>query len=410
MSIASAELVPGDVIELEAGDHIPADSRVVWHTPNLAVQEASLTGESTPVAKTSGALDEHRDVPLAERANIVYLGTSVVSGKARAIVVETGMQTELGRIAGMIQSIGRETTPLQTASREIRQVSSSYLCFALVLIVFGLGAPPGRQTFIEMFLTAVSLAVAAIPEGLPAVVTIALALGVQRMVKRNALIRKLPAVETLGCATVICSDKTGTLTRNEMTVQAVYVKSGSVSTSPGRGTSPQGRFSPGRHGRSIRKRRRTFSRPSAAAILCNDAELVRKDGAYKIVGDPTEGALISAAAKAGPEQAGPRRPGSPWSRRSPSTPSGKDDHHPPGSESGRVDRLRQGRSRHPARTLRPDPRTARDRGLDRADAPRIAEVNGEAVRPGPARPGRGVLGRSTGSRTSFDVRDDREAT
>ena len=125
--------MPGDVIELEAGDHIPADGRVVWHTPNFAVQEASLTGESTPVAKTSGALDEQRDVPLADRANMVYLGTSVVSGKARAIVVETGMQTELGRIAGMIQSIGRETTPLQKRLEQFGKVIVM-LCFGLVVL------------------------------------------------------------------------------------------------------------------------------------------------------------------------------------------------------------------------------------------------------------------------------------
>ena len=295
MSIASVELVPGDVIELEAGDHIPADSRVVWHTPNLAVQEASLTGESTPVAKTSGALDEHRDVPLAERANIVYLGTSIVSGKARAIVVETGMQTELGRIAGMIQSIGRETTPLQRRLEKFGKVIV-ILCFALVLTVFGLELVRGGD-ILEMFLTAVTLAVAAIPEGLPAVVTIALAMGVQRMVKRNAIIRKLPAVETLGCATVICSDKTGTLTRNEMTVRAVYVKSGLYDVS-GTGYEPAGRFS--RDGREIDpKATPDLLEALRGAILCNDAELVLKDGAYKILGDPTEGALISAAAKAG---------------------------------------------------------------------------------------------------------------
>jgi Ca2+-transporting ATPase len=295
MSVASAGLVPGDVIELEAGDHIPADGRVSWHTPNFAVQEASLTGESTPVSKTGMALDEDREVPLAERANIVYLGTSVVSGKGRAIVVETGMQTELGRIAGMIQSIGQDETPLQRRLEQFGKIIV-YLCFALVLIVFGLELIRGGN-LLEMFLTAVSLAVAAIPEGLPAVVTIALALGVQRMVKRHAIIRKLPAVETLGCATVICSDKTGTLTRNEMTVRAVYVASGLYDIS-GTGYEPVGRFS--RDGREIDPAARPdLLQALRCSILCNDAELVRKDGVFTIHGDPTEGALISAAAKAG---------------------------------------------------------------------------------------------------------------
>ena len=217
--IPARELVPGDLVEIEAGDHIPADSRIAWHTSNFAVQEASLTGESTPVNKTDLALEE-KDIPLAERANIVYLGTAVVAGKARAFVVETGMQTELGRIAGLIQDIKKETTPLQRKLEDFGRLLI-YLCFVLVAIVFGLEILRGGE-LIDMFLTSVSLAVAAIPEGLPAVVTIALALGVQRMVKRHVLIRKLPSVETLGCATVICSDKTGTLTKNEMTVRAVW--------------------------------------------------------------------------------------------------------------------------------------------------------------------------------------------
>ncbi|MCK7476548.1 MAG: hypothetical protein M0C28_02470 [Candidatus Moduliflexus flocculans] len=171
--------MPGDLVEIEAGDNIPADSRVVWHTSNFGVQEASLTGESTPVSKTDIELEE-KDVPLAERANILYLGTSVVSGKARAVVVETGMQTELGRIAGLIQGIKKETTPLQRKLEEFSKILV-YLCFFLVAIVFGLEILRGGKV-LDMFLTSVSLAVAAIPEGLPAVVTIALALGVQRMV------------------------------------------------------------------------------------------------------------------------------------------------------------------------------------------------------------------------------------
>jgi Ca2+-transporting ATPase len=293
-SIASADLVPGDLVEFEAGDHIPADSRVTWHTPNFAVQEASLTGESTPVMKTYLAL-EREDVPLAERANIVYQGTSVSAGKAKAVVVETGMQTELGRIAGMIQAIEHETTPLQ---KRLEQFGKwiVYLCFALVGIVFILGLLRGGK-ILDMFLTAVSLAVAAIPEGLPAVVTIALALGVQRMVRRHVIIRKLPAVETLGCATVICSDKTGTLTKNEMTVRAVSTHTGLFQVT-GAGYDPQGEFLLDEAPVDPEKYPDLLT-CLTCGILCNGAELVQEEGKYKIHGDPTEGAILTAAAKAG---------------------------------------------------------------------------------------------------------------
>jgi Ca2+-transporting ATPase len=293
--IPSNEIVPGDLVELEAGDNVPADSRVAWHTSNFSVQEASLTGESTPVLKTAAALEE-RDVPLADRGNMLYLGTSVASGKARAIVTGTGMDTELGKIAEMIQEIGHETTPLQ---KKLEQFGKwiVYLCFILVGLVFLLEWLRGGK-IIDVFLTAVSLAVAAIPEGLPAVVTIALALGVQRMVKRHALIRKLPSVETLGCATVICSDKTGTLTRNEMTVQAVYAD-GRMFTVTGIGYEPKGEFLEA--GRPVDPRALSgLLRTLQCGVLCNSAQLVGKDdGAYGIVGDPTEAALLTTAGKAG---------------------------------------------------------------------------------------------------------------
>jgi Ca2+-transporting ATPase len=292
--IASAGLVPGDLVELEAGDYVPADSRVVWHTPNFAVQEASLTGESTPVFKTHRSLDEE-DIPLADRANMTYLGTAVVSGKARALAAETGMQTELGRIAGLIQAISHETTPLQKRLDRFGKWVV-YLAFGLVALVFGLGLLRGGKV-LDMFLTAVSLAVAAIPEGLPAVVTIALALGVQRMVKRHVLIRKLPAVETLGCATVICSDKTGTLTKNEMTVRAVYTHGAAFQVS-GAGYEPKGDFLLG--GVAIRPGDHPdLLRALKIGVLCNSASLAEAEGRYKIVGDPTEGAILSCAAKAG---------------------------------------------------------------------------------------------------------------
>ncbi len=293
--VPSSAIVPGDLIELEAGDNVPADGRIVWHTANFNVQEASLTGESTPVMKTASPLEE-RDVPLADRGNMVYMGTSTASGKARALVTDTGMATELGKIAGMIQDIGHEATPLQ---RKLEQFGKwiVYLCFALVAMVFLLEWARGGK-MIDVFLTSVSLAVAAIPEGLPAVVTIALALGVQRMVKRHALIRKLPSVETLGCATVICSDKTGTLTKNEMTVQAVFTDGRNIKVS-GIGYAPEGGFFEGDAPVDPSKIPGLL-KTLQCGVLCNSAALVRKDGGtYGIVGDPTEAALLTTAAKAG---------------------------------------------------------------------------------------------------------------
>ncbi|MCX6340490.1 MAG: calcium-transporting P-type ATPase, PMR1-type [Candidatus Aureabacteria bacterium] len=291
--IPSSELVPGDLVELEAGDNVPADSRLVWLTANFSVHEASLTGESTPVLKTVHSLEE-KEVPLADRANMVYLGTSISFGKARALVTGTGMQTELGKIAHMIQEIEHEATPLQ---RKLEAFGKwiVYLCFALVAMVFALGLLRGGKV-LDMFLTAVSLAVAAIPEGLPAVVTIALALGVQRMVRRHALIRKLPSVETLGCATVICSDKTGTLTKNEMTAQAIYT-GGSLFRITGIGYEPTGEFLLDNDPARLDDHP-ALSETLKCAALCNSAQLVKDNGGYKIVGDPTEGALLTAAAKA----------------------------------------------------------------------------------------------------------------
>ncbi|MFA5362265.1 MAG: calcium-translocating P-type ATPase, SERCA-type [Candidatus Omnitrophota bacterium] len=290
--VPSADLVPGDVIELEAGDYVPADSRLVWVSPNFNTLEASLTGESLPVAKTINVL-EAGEVPLAERANMVYMGTSVSNGKARALVVETGMKTELGKIAGMIQSIDKEETPLQ---KKLEQFGKwiVYVCFVLVGLVFVLGIVRGGSV-LDMFLTSVSLAVAAIPEGLPAIVTIALALGVQRMVKRHALIRKLPSVETLGCATVICSDKTGTLTKNEMTVKAVF-SGGLMFEVTGVGYEPKGEFL--KEGRKVDVHDHPDLRKSLlCSVLCNGAELRKSDTGYTMFGDPTEGAMLVAAAK-----------------------------------------------------------------------------------------------------------------
>src|SRR5215831_3037883 len=221
------ELVPGDLILVEAGDHVPADARIV-SVAHLRTQEAMLTGESIPVEKSSVPLSGP-DLPITDRSNMLFLGTDVVGGKASALVVATGRGTELGRIASMLQQAEREPTPLQRRLAQLGRVLI-YLSMAIVSLVFGLGLLRG-EPLVTMFLTAVSLAVAAIPEGLPAIVTITLALGVTRMVGRHTLIRRLPAVETLGATTVICTDKTGTLTKNEMTVTRMYVAERTIEVS-----------------------------------------------------------------------------------------------------------------------------------------------------------------------------------
>ena len=294
VTVASADLVPGDLVILEAGDHVPADGRVVWVTPNFAVQEASLTGESMPVHKTIEALAAG-EIALGDRRNMLYMGTSVSAGKARAVIAETGMKTELGKIANMIQQIETEITPLQQKLEEFGKWII-YICFILVGLVFGLEMIRGGK-IVDVFMTSVSLAVAAIPEGLPAVVTIALALGVQRMVKRHVLIRKLASVETLGCTTVICSDKTGTLTKNEMTVRVVYA-GGRQYPVTGIGYSPQGEF------QLDEKAIETEGHPELTralriGVLCNGAEFAWTGQTGSIVGDPTEGAILVAAVKAG---------------------------------------------------------------------------------------------------------------
>ena len=319
LSIPARELVRGDLIFLEAGDRIPADARLIYAT-NFQTQEASLTGESTPVQKHAGVIAV-TDVPLAERTNMAFMGTVAVSGKARALVVATAVRTELGGVAAMIQKASeaeRAETPLQ---RRLEQFGYTLLWLALgvVTVVFLLGYARGEPAIL-MLLTAVSLAVAAVPEGLPAVVTITLALGVTRMVKRHALIRKLPAVETLGSATVICSDKTGTLTKNEMTVTRLFAGD-RVFEVTGEGYEPVGEvreisselkvLSSELCGSNLPlenpEPRTQNSEPSqspalrellTAAVLCNGATLREENGAWQVIGDPTEGALLVAAAKA----------------------------------------------------------------------------------------------------------------
>ncbi len=287
-ALSSTELVPGDIIDVEAGDHVPADARLIQATAFLT-QEAALTGESTPVEKTSKVLADH-DVPLADQRNMLFMGTTVTGGKGRALIVATGSGTELGRIATLMTSVAVEPTPLQRRLEQFGHVLL-WLSLGIVVVVFALGLWRGEPLF-EMFLTAVSLAVAAIPEGLPAIVTTTLALGVMRMVSRHALIRRLPAVETLGAATVICTDKTGTLTKNEMTVRQLAVDD-LVCDVTGDGYAPMGEIIGG-DGRTGGLRDLLWS-----AVLCNGSSLRAADGGWTVVGDPTEGALLVAGGKAG---------------------------------------------------------------------------------------------------------------
>lgn len=268
--IPSREVVPGDVVVLEAGKFVPADLRII-ESANLKIEESSLTGESVPSEKNSNVLDDV-DIPLGDRSNTAFMSSMVTYGRGTGVVYATGMNTEIGKIADMISKVENETTPLQNKLAEVGKwlgIGSLVIC----AVMFVVGAIEGRPIF-DMFMTAVSLAVAAIPEGLPAIVTIVLAVGVQKMIKRNAIIRKLPAVETLGCATVICSDKTGTLTQNKMTVKRIYTASGFAD--------------------DIIDAKKVLQ----IANLCNDTKIVEEEGKIKTLGDPTETALVDIALNA----------------------------------------------------------------------------------------------------------------
>lgn len=304
--LPASELVQGDCIQLEAGDNVPADCRLL-SSFSVQVQEAALTGESVPVDKDSNcSLQENSS--LGDRRNMIYLGTVTAAGKATAVVVQTGMKTELGRIAGLLNRSQREQTPLQKRLAELGKVLVG-VCLIIVIVIFALQIMRGGKV-LEVLLVSVSLAVAAVPEGLPAVVTMTLALGLQRMVQRNALVRKLPSVETLGSVTVICSDKTGTLTRNEMTVREIVTASHCFRIA-GAGYSPHGEFF--RVEKSSDGNRPTETIVTAqddpellplltAAALCNNATIRPKDdetGGWQVIGDPTEGALLVVAMKAG---------------------------------------------------------------------------------------------------------------
>ncbi|NLJ99656.1 MAG: calcium-translocating P-type ATPase, SERCA-type [Clostridia bacterium] len=301
-TIPAGELVPGDIVVLKAGDKVPADIRLL-KTRNLQVEESALTGESVPVSKDARIVC-CREVGSLDQKNFAFMGTLITRGRGRGIVANTGMRTEVGRIAGLIQEAGEMETPLQ---KRLDGVGKRLVLFCLVIcaIVTLIGIARGIPAY-KMFLAGVSLAVAAIPEGLPAIVTVALAIGVQKMLRRKALVRKLPAVETLGCTTVICSDKTGTLTKNEMTVRNIWVDQSIIEIS-GEGYSPRGDFLMGGEKTSLKKSHGLKTLLKIAA-LCNNARLVR-DGVdiegmfrkanWSTKGDPTKGALLVAAAKGG---------------------------------------------------------------------------------------------------------------
>lgn len=278
--VPASQLVPGDVVVLEAGDFVPADIRLI-ETSNLKIEEAALTGESVPVEKFSERL-EKEDVPLGDRVNMAYSGSIVTYGRGKGIVVGTGMNTEMGKIAEMIQTGEETVTPLQKRLEVVGKTLGT-VALAICGVIFIVGILYGKEIF-QMFLTSVSLAVAAIPEGLPAIVTIVLAVGVQRMARRNAIIRKLPAVETLGSATVICSDKTGTLTQNRMTVEQVYYNGKFLNVNK-----LEGQDGLDDHIKLL----------ITTGVLCNDTQIVAEGENKKTIGDPTETALVQLGLKVG---------------------------------------------------------------------------------------------------------------
>jgi len=294
VKIPARELVPGDVVILHTGDRIPADGRLL-EAINLQIEEAALTGESVAVEKQTDAL-HGSDLGVGDRKNMVYAGTAATYGRGTAVVVATGMNTEFGKIAQLLQTVETSRTPLQQNLDKVG-TALARVAFVVVALIVALGLMRG-QPFIEMLIFGIALAVAVVPEALPAVVTISLAIGVQKMVKRHALIRRLPAVETLGSTSVICSDKTGTLTKDEMTARKLY-SGGELFTVSGAGYSPVGEFS--RDGKKVTELPDAVRKMLIAATLASDTTLIKteqKDD-WDIKGDPTEGAFVVAAAKAG---------------------------------------------------------------------------------------------------------------
>ena len=282
VTVNGADLVPGDIVLLEAGDKVPADVRLV-EVRGLAAQEAILTGESVPVEKSLQPVAV--DAALGDRRSMLWSGTLVTQGTARGLVVATGSSTEIGRIGGLLAGIEQLTTPLvEQMDHFARWLSFLILLIAALLLAYGYFV--GHHDFAEMFMAVVGVAVAAIPEGLPAVMTITLAIGVQAMARRHAIVRRLPAIEAIGSVSVICTDKTGTLTRNEMVVAAVETPDGAFQIS-GDGYAPEGAVMPAGD----------LARLARAAALCNDAHLANRDGSWTVEGDPMEGALLAFSGK-----------------------------------------------------------------------------------------------------------------
>ncbi len=380
--VAAHEIVPGDIVLIEAGDKIPADARII-EDANLHTDEAPLTGESLPVAKSPKPVDA--GASLGDRVNMLYSGTVATYGRGRAVVVATGMETEVGRIAGMLEAAEKEPTPLQQElDRTGRRLTVVMLGICAVVFAAGLfsTATLTLNVVLSLFLFAVALAVAAIPEALPAIVTVGLSLGVRRMAAAHAIVRKLPAIETLGAATVICSDKTGTLTRNEMTVRAIAT-GGALIDVGGSGYSPEGAFS--HNGKPLaagpRPRRR-------------DAHAARRRAGQRCGADrergPLEGAGRSDRGRPdrGRTQARPDRRGAGARharRRNPLHVGAQTPHHAAcrSGRCGRVHGLRQGRAGGPARPLPPCLRRRRQAGrAERGRARRVAAPQRSTRRPG----------------------------
>ncbi len=291
--LPAAVLVPGDVVELESGDQVPADVRVIAAS-DVEVTEAALTGEATTVAKDARELPA--DTPLAERRSMLYMGTALARGRCRGIVVQHGGETELGRIGRLIGEVEKGKTPLEQRLADFGK-KILIACLAVSALIFVFGILVSGQSLLTMLIVAVSVAVAAIPEGLPAITTITLALGMQRMAKRHAIVRELAAVETLGSTTIICTDKTGTLTQNEMTVRSVMVGLDELAVT-GEGYVPQGRFELG--GQEVKPSdREDLKMLLECAAICNGAQLEDSPEGWRVVGDPTEGALLTMSAKGG---------------------------------------------------------------------------------------------------------------
>jgi Ca2+-transporting ATPase len=297
-SIPAAELVPGDILVIEEGDTVPADARLIQSTA-LQTAEATLTGESLPVTKEIAAIAE--EAPLGDQDNMIFSGTAATYGRGKAVVTATGMQTQMGRIAGMLKETPDASTPLQEELARVGKLLGLIvivIAAAMIATIILIEEVRGFAALFDVLILGVALAVAAVPEGLPAVVTAVLALGVQRMAERNAIVRRLAAVETLGSASVIASDKTGTLTKNEMTVRTVVTASGRVSLS-GTGYAPEGEIAGDGQGEIGEAQRTELRRALAVGDRANNAVLQERDGYWTVQGDPTEGALLVAARKAG---------------------------------------------------------------------------------------------------------------